>query len=547
MQPVLNVEDVKKVELHLQDVGVSISELMHRAGVACAREVLNLEHSASVVVMCGFGNNAGDGWVAAKYLHTKGVKVQVVTPCALDDLQGDLVRMCAKSAEAAGVSVHIAPPKSELETILFDSDVVIDAVFGTGFRGRVHEPFSIWIPCVNECGSYVVAIDVPSGLSAQTGLTQGPCVVANLTVAMLALKPGLLADEGRDVCGSIIVAPLAEQTEYLVREAEPCAWRLDASDYTSVLPQTSKACDKYTRGSVLVVAGSTRFPGASILAATAAMRSGAGYVTLAVPKPIVEIVQARLIDAIVIGLPATPEGVFAQEAAPIIADLAKRHKSVLVGPGMRVSSSTVHVVSTLLASACPLVVDADGLNCLARLTSNRLDSFPEIIRRHAPLILTPHRKELARLVGLTDTPPQSLSAIMEAARRIVWSDGGSELVVVAKSSAPACVATDVTLLPKPGPAALATAGSGDVLAGLMAALLARVKVSNDDLPLLAALGCEIHGQAGILAQRRFGSTGVMAHDLADELGHSMDMFSGEVHMSDFDEDASFVSSNESDA
>ena len=125
MQPVLNVEDVKQVELHLQDVGVSISELMHRAGIACAREVLNLEACTSVCVMCGFGNNAGDGWVAAKYLHSKGVKVQVVTPVALDDLQGDLVRMCAKSADAAGVPILVAPPKSQLETLLLDSDVVI--------------------------------------------------------------------------------------------------------------------------------------------------------------------------------------------------------------------------------------------------------------------------------------------------------------------------------------------------------------------------------------------------------------------------------------
>ena len=535
MQPVLNVEDVKQVELHLQDVGVSISELMHRAGIACAREVLNLEACTSVCVMCGFGNNAGDGWVAAKYLHSKGVKVQVVTPVALDDLQGDLVRMCAKSADAAGVPILVAPPKSQLETLLLDSDVVIDALFGTGFRGRMREPFSIWISCMNECGSYIVSIDVPSGLSAQTGLSCGACVMANLTVVMLALKPGLLSDEGRDVCGSIIVAPLAEQTEYLVREADPVAWRLDAEDYADVLPHSSKACDKYSRGSVLVVAGSTRYPGAAMLAARAACRGGAGYVTLAVPEPIAHLVQSQLLDVPVVALPATPDGVFAQEATAPLSERAKRHKSVLVGPGMRVSSSTVHVVSSLLADNCPLVIDADGLNCLARLTSNRLDSFPEIIRRHAPLMLTPHRKELARLVGLTDTPPQTLSALMEAARRIVWADGGSELVVVAKSSATACVATDVCLLPKPGPVALATAGSGDVLGGLLAALLARVKVSNDDLPLLAALACEIHGQAAVLAQRRFGTTGVMAHDVADELGRSMDAFCGEVHVSSFDD------------
>lgn len=193
---------------------------------------------------------------------------------------------------------------------------------------------------------------------------------------------------------------------------------------------------------------------------------------------------------------------------------------MLVGPGMCVTGGTVGIVSSLLATKTPLVIDADGLNCLARLTDNHVDEFPEFLRRDAPLILTPHRRELGRMVG-TGATPDSLTAALEASRRIVWSDGGSELVVVAKGTATACVSVDNALLPKPGPSCLATAGSGDVLAGITAGLLAR-STDTDNLALLAALACEVHGCAASIAQERYGTRGVMAGDLIDVVGLALD-------------------------
>ncbi|MBQ6491989.1 MAG: NAD(P)H-hydrate dehydratase, partial [Atopobiaceae bacterium] len=203
--------------------------------------------------------------------------------------------------------------------------------------------------------------------------------------------------------------------------------------------------------------------------------------------------------------------------------LAERADAVLVGPGMQVTSSTVAVCSKLLAVDVPLVMDADALNCLARLTSNRLDNFPELIRRTSQLVLTPHRRELGRLMGLPDAPPDSLTSALEAARRIVWADGGSELAIVAKGNATACVGVNAAILPKPGPASLATAGSGDVLAGIMAAQLARTGAEGDALPLMCAYACEVHGYAGSIAAERFGSTGVMASDIADVVGIAADV------------------------
>ncbi len=522
MQPVLNVEDIRSVERRLADVGVSVSELMHRAGDAAAQEILRLGEVSRVVVLAGFGNNGGDGWVAAENLKAAGVDVRVVTPCEPDQLHGDLAPMVARAAIESGVQYLVGPSRTELDQLIGGADAVLDAMLGTGFHDAPVAPFSIWIDALNSSGSRVVAVDVPSGLSAQTGLAPGAVVVADVTITMLALKPGLLSDDGRDVCGSIVVAPLAEQTAKLVFEADPVAWRCETADYISVLAPPTCVVDKYTRGSVLVVGGSTRFPGAAIMAAKAAARAGAGYVTLAVPEPVANIARAHLLEIPVVGLPADADGTFSSAARAQVAELAARRSAVLVGPGMCVTTGTVGVVSTLLESEASLVIDADGLNSLARLTNNALDEFPELLRRTSPLVLTPHRRELGRLVGLKgDAAPATLTAALEAARRIVWADGGSELVVVAKGTATACVGVEAALLPKPGPACLATAGSGDVLAGITVGLLAR-GVETENLPTLTALACEVHGCAASFAQEHYGTRGVMAADIIDSIGLAVD-------------------------
>lgn len=522
MQPVLNIEDIRAVERRLADAGVSVSELMHRAGGAAAQEVMHLGDVSRVVVLAGFGNNGGDGWVAAEDLKASGVDVRVVTPCEPENLHGDLAPMVARAAIESGVKYLVGPSRDELDQLLGAADVVLDAMLGTGFHDAPVAPLSIWIDALNSSGARVVSVDVPSGLSAQTGRAPGAVVVADVTITMLALKPGLLSDDGRDVCGSIVVAPLAEQTAKLVYEADPVAWRCETADYVDVLQPPTCVVDKYTRGSVLVVGGSTRFPGAAIMAAKAAARAGAGYVTLAVPEPVANLARTHLLEIPVVGLPADADGTFSNAARAQVAELAARRSAVLVGPGMCVTGGTVGVVSTLLEGKRPLVVDADGLNSIARLTNNALDEFPELLRRSAPLVLTPHRRELGRLVGLTgDASPDTLTSALDAARRVVWADGGSEIVVVAKGTATACVGVEVALLPKPGPACLATAGSGDVLAGIMAGLLSR-GVETENLPTLTALACEVHGCAASIAQERFGSRGVMAADIIDSVGVALD-------------------------
>lgn len=535
MQPVLNVEDVRRVEQALTLEGVSLAELMRRAGHSAAQEVLDLGNVKKVAVFCGTGNNGGDGWVAAELLHRAGVDVTVVTPQEPDDLKSSLALMVAKGAVGQGVNYWVGPSRDELDQLLAESSIVLDALLGTGFHGEPAAPFDIWIDAINTSGSRVVSVDVPSGLSAQTGHAPGAVVYADLTVTMIALKPGLLSGAGRDVCGTIVLAPLAEQTDRLVIEADPVAWRCDAADYLEVLPTPTSDVDKYGRGTVLVVGGSRRFPGAAILAAKAAARSGAGYVTLAVPQCAATVCRTHLLEIPVVGLPCNDEGTFSVEAKAEIQRMAKERDCVLAGPGMGVNADTVSIVTGLLETDVPLVLDADALNALSRMTTGRLDNFPELIRREPPLVLTPHRRELGRLVGLSDTPPDSLTSALEAARRVVWADGGSDVCVVAKGDATACVGVEVALLPKPGPASLATAGSGDVLGGIVASFLSR-GVDDEMLPLVCAMAVETHAVAGSLAAEQHGARGVMAGDLVDVLGLAVDSFEERVSLAAAGED-----------
>ncbi|MBO7675085.1 MAG: NAD(P)H-hydrate epimerase [Atopobiaceae bacterium] len=533
MQPVLSVEDVRWLEQRLDAAGVSLAELMERAGTATAREVMRLLDEGlapveSVAILCGYGNNGGDGWVAAQLLQDKGYEVCVVTPLEPASIKSDLARAVAERAQKADVPYLVLPAEDELNELLFSADVVVDALLGTGFYGEPKAPFDDWIQRTNISGARVLAVDVPSGLNAQTGEAASCTVRADATITMLTLKPGLVGDAARDVCGSLRVAPLADPDEVLslAMDAGPVAWVVDTPDYIDVLVPYTSCVDKFSRGNVLVVGGSKRYVGAAVLAARAAARAGAGYVTLAVHAPIVPVVQSHVVEIPVVGMPYDEEkGCFSAEACEPLCKLARGSAAVVVGPGMTVGPSTMQVVQALLGCDVALVVDADALNCLARLSDGRLDESPELIRREKPLVLTPHRRELGRLVGQADEPPATLTEAIEAARRLTWAVGGSELCVVAKGATTACVDVERALLPTPGPVALATAGSGDVLAGLLGASLAKATTTldNEDLALLCAMACETHGHAGSMAAERFGTRGVMAGDVADALGLATDM------------------------
>ncbi len=532
MQPVMTVKEASDFESALANRGLNPAELMSRAGAVVAMQAADLVDTGSVVVFCGMGNNGGDGWVAADNLARYGVDVAVVCPATPAMVTKLPAKDAARKACEMGVPIHVAPERDELDRLLGDADVVIDACFGIGFRGAMPEPYASWVAAVDEVFlGQVVSVDVPSGIDAETGMASGPHFTADCTVTMFAAKPGLVSGLGREASGEIVVAALVGTEQGVEDIGEAAGARLlDEADYLDIFPEASRLQDKYSRGRVLVVAGSTRFPGAAVMAAISAARAGSGYVTLAVPDPVVPVAQAHLLSIPVVGLAASPMGTFSVGAVEEVRELASHADAILAGPGMTTGDGACEVVRTLLGTDRALVLDADALNLLVRICAGTAEGNPQALRREAPLVLTPHRRELARLLGGDMERTASLSGSIEGAEALAWAVGSSDFAVVAKGETTAVAGVDTALIVEPGPAALATAGTGDVLAGICAGTLAqRVAQAGpgdglgaDELCLLMAGADRVHAVAGELACLRCGSRGVMATDVADLVGLAFD-------------------------
>ncbi|MEE8715557.1 MAG: NAD(P)H-hydrate dehydratase [Coriobacteriales bacterium] len=530
MEPVMSVQETRDLERSLAERGVGPDELMKRAGAVVAMQAARLVKRGSVVVMCGTGNNGGDGWVCADHLARHGYDVSVVAAATPAEMGTETSRRMARRASEMGVPIFVTPDDDALARLLGDADVVVDACFGTGFHGELPQPFAGWVETVEATFlGQVVSVDVPSGVDATTGAAPGAHFRADYTVTMFSAKPGLLGGVGRAASGTVVVAGLISEREGLAAIAEDAdTFALEERDYLDALPQPDPAQDKYTHGRVLVVAGSRRYPGAAVMAAMAAARSGAGYVTLAVPEPVVPIAQAHLLSVPVVGLPADKGGALGVSACDEVAELAGHADAVVAGPGLTLCDGACEVVRTLLASDAALVLDADALNAVARICAGSADANPHALRREAPLVLTPHRRELARLVGAEPGDVASLSAAVEASKRLVWAVGSSNLVVVAKGDVTAVTSVESSLIVAPGPEALATAGTGDVLAGVCAGALAQLAAAGpegadpSDVLLCMAAADRAHAIAGELACEAHGSHGIVAPDVAESVGLAFD-------------------------
>lgn len=531
MQPVMSVSAVREFEEALAEKGVKPQELMRRAGAVVALQAARLVEGGGVVVLCGMGNNGGDGWVAADNLARHGYEVNVVSAAPPAVMKSELARRMASRVAEIGIPIHVDPGYDELAALLSHADVVVDAVFGTGFRGTMPSPYDGWVRAVDDVFTgALVAVDVPSGINATTGMSEGPYFEADVTVTMFAVKPGLISGEGRRASGVVMVAGLVTDDEGLSDLSDVAtAFTLTDRDYYEALPAADPLQDKYSRGTVVVVAGSSRYPGAAIMAAKAAARAGAGYVTLVVPEPVVPVAQAHLLTVPVVGLAADGDGSFAAASADRIGALVEKADVVLAGPGLTTSFGACEVVRQLLEAPVALVLDADGLNAAVKMCTGSAEEHPAPLRREHPLVLTPHRGELARLIGAERSATASLAEAADAAQNIAWAVGSGDFCVVAKGPVTAVAAIEGTLIPQPGPAALATAGSGDVLGGIVAGTLARAVAQLEpgetldcsDLLLLMAAADRVHALAGQMAVERWGS-GVVASDLIDLVGLAVD-------------------------
>ncbi|MGI8885384.1 MAG: NAD(P)H-hydrate dehydratase [Gaiellaceae bacterium] len=449
-EPLYTAAEMRAAEERYPGFPDTVSELMERAGAAVAREaMLAFPEARRFACVCGGGANGGDGRVAARILQEAGFEAY----------------------ETADVEGY---------------DVIVDAVFGTGFRGEPRPDAAAVIERINAADAPVVSVDLPSGIDASTGEVVGAVVDADLTVTFHAPKLGLVVAPGRLHAGRVVVADIG--LEQIATEH-----RRATSALLELVPRRALGDTKYTAGSVLVIGGQPGMTGAACLAALAAFRADAGYVTLAVPVESLPVAESLVLEAVKIGWTE-------EDAVDTIVAAAERAGAIALGPGLGRAAGRQALVRELLDRIdLPAVVDADALFEL------------EPFERAAPTVLTPHAGELARLLG-SDAEwvgAHRLEAARQAAERfgVVVVLKGPDTIIAAPGAG--VVVSDL------GPPALATAGTGDVLTGITAAFLSK----GVDAATAAEAAAVAHGRAAMLAAP---GTGLIASDLLGLLPHALE-------------------------
>jgi ADP-dependent NAD(P)H-hydrate dehydratase / NAD(P)H-hydrate epimerase len=474
----------------IEEMGVPSLELMESAGRAVAETVAELAPDGPVRVVCGKGNNAGDGLVAARQLAGMGFEVDALLLWPAEELSGD-AKANLERFEAEQVAGDLAPR-------LAGSGAVVDAIFGTGFAGTPREPALAAIEAICGCRAPVVACDVASGVDASSGEVASAAVEADFTVSFHAAKLGHRIAPGKWHTGKLRVAPIGIPDG---APGEPAAGVIEPS-VLELTPHRGARSTKFSSGQVTVAGGSRGLTGAVQMSSRAAIRAGAGYATVVVPADLEPIFEAGQPEVMSVGCPGG-DGCLAPASAKPLLRAFERAAAGALGPGLGRDPGSVELAREVLpAIEAPLVLDADGLNAFA-------GELGRIAARQAPTVLTPHAGELGRLLGRS---PDEISAHRLAAAREAAEAAGAVLVLKGDDT----IVLDgervaINAVPAPG---LATAGTGDVLSGMTAALLARGLE-----PFAAACAAVLaHARAGRAAAARIGAAeSVIATDVIDSI------------------------------
>jgi NAD(P)H-hydrate epimerase len=486
----------------IEQWGVPGQQLMERAGAAVARAVhAYLRPGGRVLAVCGSGNNGGDGYVAARRLRADGVDARVASLAPRARLRGDALA-AREAAERAGVPIVDEPAPAGLAA--GPGDVVVDALFGTGLARAPAGPEAEAIgriDALRRAGAKVVAVDVPSGLSADSGRPLGPCVRADATVTFAFEKRGLVLHPGPAYAGEVLLVDIGIPAEAAATVPVGCEL-LDEREVRSLVPPRDPEAHKGDAGRVLVVAGSRGKSGAAHLALSGALRGGAGLVTLAAREEVLPLALAGRPEAM--SVPLSGQGPLGDgDLEPLLA-AARGMDAVVIGPGIPRGPETGRVLRAFLERAgVPAILDADALNALAE--------HPGLVAGlPSPTVLTPHPGEMARLAKTSIASVQEDRIAIAAEKAAAWGCvvvlKGARTVVASPAAPPAIVPT--------GNAGMATGGTGDVLAGVVGALLAG-RLPAFDAARVAAF---VHGAAGDVAAERHGERGLIASDVAEAIG-----------------------------
>ncbi|MCX8103543.1 MAG: NAD(P)H-hydrate dehydratase [Candidatus Bipolaricaulota bacterium] len=487
----------------IEGLGIPSLVLMESAGRVVVEELRARFPDIAqkkIVIVIGKGNNGGDGLVVARRLLDLGASVHVHALCSPKEFSAE-TRQQADILSKLGFTIQCYMKSKEMPKLaqaIANADIVIDGIFGTGFRGAARELPAEAIELINLSSAFVCAIDIPSGVEADTGHVLGPAVCADLTVTFELPKLGLLLYPGRQYVGELAVRPIGYPRVLLDQYASMMTW-VDADWVREHLPQREPYSHKGDYGKVLVVAGSRGYTGAAALTAEAALRAGAGLVYLAVPESLLPAMETKLTEVIKLGLPEV-DGALASAALPRIFEMLEDKDILVVGPGLGRHPQTVKTVQQLVAQASkPLVLDADGLNALGAEAKKLL------AKRPAPTVLTPHPGELSRLIAksVIEIESDRVGVARETAKQF-------HSVLVLKG-VPTVTATPdgEVFLNSTGNSGLASGGSGDVLTGCLGGLLAQ------GLDSMTASVCAVylHGRAADLMKPELGERGMIASDV----------------------------------
>jgi ADP-dependent NAD(P)H-hydrate dehydratase / NAD(P)H-hydrate epimerase len=466
-------------------------ELMETAGRAVAEAAAQVATSSKAAIVCGKGNNGGDGLVAARALRETGLEVDALLLAPPDELSDD-AKVNVDRVEGAR---QVDP--SELPEAMQGAGVVIDAVFGTGFAGTPRGPAASAIDAMNEVDTPVVATDIASGVNASSGEVEGMAVAADVTVTFHAPKLGHWISPGKEHTGVLRVAPIG------IPEGAPTELKSGLIDprVLELAPRRAAGSTKFSSGQVVIIGGSRGLTGAVCLASLAAIRTGAGYAPAAVPADLEKIIEVKLTEVMSLGC-ASRDGGLRPAASEQILAATERAACVVLGSGMGREQGTQRLIQELtMRIKAPLVIDADGLNAHA----GRIEGLAE---RGAPFVLTPHAGEMGRLLHRDSDAIQAKRAA--SAREAAELSGG---IVLLKGDDSIIADGDRLAVNRISSPQLATAGTGDVLSGMIAALIARGME-----PFAATCAAVVaHTRAGRAAGDRVGHDSVIAGDVIDSI------------------------------
>lgn len=498
-QVVVTTQQMRDIEARIFADGMPVAALMEKVGGLIARRVVRLypySQMQRVGILVGPGHNGGDALVVARELHFQGYQVLLYSP--FSKLK-ELTSQHAQYAKSLGI-----PSFDEIES-LQECDLLIDGLFGFGLERTLTDPIAGAINQLNQWSKPIISIDLPSGIHTDTGEVLGTAVRATQTFCLGLWKLGLLQDWALDYVGT------AELIDFDIPYADVQAVlkdpirRITRSKAIATLPiPRPPVTHKYKQGHLLLICGSRRYEGGAILSALGARASGVGMLSIAVPESIKSMLNAELPEALVVGCPETENGAIAHLNLPDGTDLSS-FSAIACGPGLTIEAAPI--IQQVLECDRPLVLDADGLNILAKL-----GTIPTITQRQAPTILTPHTGEFKRLFpNAADPMKDRVSAVRSAAqmsRAIVLLKGARTAICDPSGS--------VWINPESTPA-LARGGSGDVLTGLMGGLVSQTTSQHTSLGAIVATAAMWHSQAGILAAKERTELGVDAFTLTQYL------------------------------